>query len=153
MASLVRAKHLAKCQLGRQLISRRGMAKYAEIDSQAALTYDKLKLMALFASVPICGYITWRNLEVMEEAPAPVPAPDPAHEHFMTAWIRKHVMADIEKDYAIRNNNLRVNHQKMMAHIEKKKIPEYGQMPTYQQVFGKAKFDFGEPMLPNSVDD
>ena len=76
-------------------------------------------------------------------------------EPIITRWIRKMQEESKRRDDEIVIRFLTECHQKMMEHIERKKIAEYPPLPTYTRMFGRKSFDLSNPLtqLPNTFDD
>lgn len=76
-------------------------------------------------------------------------------EPIITRWIRSIHEWNKRRDDEIVKEFLTQCNQKMMEHIEQKKIAEYPPLPTYTRMFGRKKVDLSNPStrLPNTFDD
>ena len=76
-------------------------------------------------------------------------------EPIITRWLRSIHEETKKRDDRIVNHFLTECHQKMMEHIERKKIAEYPPLPTYTRMFGRKSIDLSNPasQLPATFDD
>jgi len=77
-------------------------------------------------------------------------------EPIITRWIRQIHEHTKERDDRILKQFLTDCNQKMMEHIERKKLVNYPpNLPTYTRMFGRKKIDLSDPLsqLPNTFDD